>query len=135
MATAPSDRPPGPARGFVRGRAYPGAVGEDIADLSKLEDRYQRLVDDLIGADGVTPPRGGGGFHGKIFVMFVRGRLVVKLPAERVKELIAAGEGVHFDANKGTPMREWLSLDPDSTRPWLPLATEALDFARKSQRR
>jgi hypothetical protein len=117
-------------------------VSDEIADLSKLEDRYERLVDDLIGADGVTPPRGGGGFgrsalrfHGKIFVMFVRGRLVVKLPAERVGELIAAGEGIHFDANKGTPMREWLSLDPGSTRPWLPLATEALDFARKSQRR
>ena len=127
---------------FVGGGAYPGAVGDDIAGLSKPEDRYQDLVDDLIGADGVTPPRGGGGFgrsalrfHGKIFAMFVRGRLVVKLPAERVGELIAAGEGVHFDANKGTPMREWLSLDPDSARPWLPLATEALDFARKPQRR
>ena len=128
--------------GFVGGGAYPGAVGDDIADLSKPEDRYQDLVDELIGADGVTPPRGGSGFgrsalrfENKIFAMFVRGRLVVKLPAERVEELIAAGEGVHFDANKGTPMREWLSLDPDSARPWLPLATEALDFARKSQRR
>jgi hypothetical protein len=128
--------------GIVGGGAYPGAVGDDIADLSKPEDRYRDLVDELIGADGVTPPRGGSGFgrsalrfHGKIFAMFVRGRLVVKLPAERVEELIAAGEGVHFDANKGTPMREWLSLDPGSARPWLALATEALDFARKSQRR
>ena len=104
-------------------------------------DRFQDLVDDLVGTDGVTPPRGGSGFgrsalrfQGKIFAMFVRGRLVVKLPAERVGELVAAGEGVHFDANKGTPMREWLSVDPDSPRPWLPLATEALDFARRSQR-
>ena len=116
-------------------------MGEDIADLSRPADRYEDLVDKLIGADGVTPPRGGGGFgrsalrfQGKIFVMFVRGRLVVKLPAERVGELIAAGEGVHFDANKGTPMREWLNLDPDSALPWLALATEALDFARRSQR-
>jgi len=128
--------------GFVGGGAYPGVVGDDIADLSKPEDRYQDLVDGLIGTDGVTPPRGGSGFgrsalrfQNKIFAMFVRGRLVVKLPAERVEELIAAGEGVHFDANKGTPMREWLSLDPGSGRPWLALATEALDFARKPQRR
>jgi len=117
-------------------------VGDDIVDPARPEDRYQDLVDELIGADGVTPPRGGGGFgrsalryQNKIFAMFVRGRLVVKLPAGRVGELIAAGEGVHFDANKGTPMREWLSLDPDSARPWLALATEALDFARTSQRR
>ncbi len=99
--------------------------------------RYEDLVDALIGIPGVTPPRGGSGFgrsslryQGKIFAMLVRGRLVVKLPAGRVSELCAAGEGMHFDANKGTPMREWLSLDPDSEQPWLPLAREALDFAR-----
>jgi hypothetical protein len=59
---------------------------------------------------------------------------VVKLPAERVEALVRAGEGVHFDANKGTPMREWLSLDPGSALPWLPLATEALEFARSTTR-
>ena len=104
--------------------------------------RYADLVMELAGEAGVTVPPGGSGFgrsalrfHGKIFAMLVRGRLVVKLPAGRVDALVAAGDGVHFDANKGTPMREWLSLDPDSARPWLPLATEALDFARKAQRR
>jgi len=61
--------------------------------------------------------------------MFVRGSLVLKLPAGRVDELVAAGEGLRFDANKGTPMREWFSLNPQSGLQWLPLATEALDFA------
>ena len=50
--------------------------------------------------------------------------------AGRVDELVDAGEGVHFDANKGTPMKEWLSLDPGSGLDWLPLAHEALEFAR-----
>jgi hypothetical protein len=110
-------------------------------DTAGPGDRFHDLVDELVGTDGVTPPRGGSGFgrsalrfQNKIFAMFVRGRLVVKLPAERVEALVSAGAGVHFDANKGTPMREWLSVDPDSPRPWLPLATEALDFARRSQR-
>jgi hypothetical protein len=101
------------------------------------DERYEDLVDELVGNAGVTPPRGGGGFgrsalrfQGKIFAMLVRGRLVVKLPAGRVDALVAAGAGVHFDANKGTPMREWLSLDPGSGRDWLVLAREALDFAR-----
>jgi len=69
----------------------------------------------------VTPPRGGSGFgrsalrwENKIFAMLVRGRLVVKLPAARVEALDSSGGGVRFDANKGTPMREWLSLDPES---------------------
>jgi len=110
--------------------------GED-AGAGRPDERYEDLVDELVGTPGVTPPRGGGGFgrsslryQGKIFAMLVRGRLVVKLPARRVDALVEAGDGVHFDANKGTPMREWLSLDPGSGQDWLALACEALDFAR-----
>jgi hypothetical protein len=100
------------------------------------EDHFADLVDELVGIAGVTPPAGGGGFgrsalryRTKIFAMLVRGRLVVKLPESRVSALVAAGAGVPFDANKGKPMREWLSLDPDSGLDWLPLAREALAFA------
>jgi hypothetical protein len=99
--------------------------------------RFEDLVDELIGSAGVTPPRGGSGFgrsalrwEKKIFAMLVRGRLVVKLPAPRVAALVSGGDGVRFDANKGTPMKEWFSLDPESELAWLPLALEALDFAR-----
>ncbi len=109
----------------------------DNAGAGRPDERYEDLVDELVGTAGVTPPRGGGGFgrsalryQGKIFAMLVRGRLVVKVPARRVDALVEAGDGVHFDANKGTPMREWLSLDPGSGQDWLVLAREALDFAR-----
>jgi hypothetical protein len=116
----------------------------DEAPLSPA-DRFDDLCTELVGIEGVTPPRGGGGFgrsalryNGKIFAMLVRGSLVVKLPAHRVEELVAAGQGVPFDANKGTPMKEWLSLDPEADRDdrdrsdpaWLTVALEALDFAR-----
>jgi hypothetical protein len=100
------------------------------------EDRFADLVDEFVGIDGVTPPSGGPGFGRsalrfgkKIFAMFVRGRLVLKLPAARVDELVASGAGRHFDANKGIPMKEWLSLDPDSDQDWAALAREALTFA------
>ena len=48
-------------------------------------------------------------------------------------ELVAGGHGERFDANKGTPMKEWFSLDPGSALPWPPLAREALDFARSGE--
>ena len=101
------------------------------------QERYEHLVDEFAGLDGVRPPEGGSGFgrgalryRRKIFAMFVRGQLVVKLPRPRVDELVAGGHGERFDANKGTPMKEWFSLDPRSALPWPPLAREALDFAR-----
>ncbi|MGN6791366.1 MAG: hypothetical protein ACTHJW_03150 [Streptosporangiaceae bacterium] len=103
------------------------------------DPRYEDLIDELMAEPGVTPPQGRGfgrsavRLNGKIFVMFVRGHLVLKLPEDRVDDMIAAGHGVRFDANKGTPMREWLSLDPASDQPWLPLAREALSFARSGQ--
>ena len=110
-----------------------------MADRTTPEQRYEDLVDDLAGEDGVLPPPGGSGFgrsalryRRKIFAMLVRGQLVVKLPRPRVDALVAAGHGQRFDANKGTPMQEWFSLDPGSGLAWLPLAREALIFARQA---
>ena len=107
------------------------------SEADPIRERYLALVDDLMGIDGVTPPPGGSGFgrgslkyQGRIFAMLVRGQLVVKLPETRVADLITAGEGAAFDANKGTPMREWLTVDPRSRLDWLAVASEALDFAR-----
>lgn len=60
--------------------------------------------------------------------MLAHDRLAVKLPKDRVDALIGAGEGIRFDANKGTPMKEWFSLDPTSSRRWPSLAAEALAF-------
>jgi hypothetical protein len=106
---------------------------------SPSKGRFEDLVTEFNDVDGVTPPRGGAGFgrsalryRGKIFAMHVRGALVVKLPADRVAVLVAAGAGTHFDANKGTSMREWLAAnpDPDTAMSWSDLAAEALAFAR-----
>ena len=102
-----------------------------------VEERFERLVDELAGVEGVSPPSPGRGFgssalkyRGKIFAMLVRGQLVVKLSTARVAELVAAGEGRHFDANKGTPMKEWFTLDEPADLGWSELAGEALQHAR-----
>ncbi|MEU8638261.1 hypothetical protein AB0C38_39280 [Amycolatopsis sp. NPDC048633] len=99
------------------------------------EEKFEALVDEFTGRPGITPPGATGGFgrtalrvNGRIFGMFVRGQLVLKLPAPRVDELVEGGDGARFDANKGTPMKEWLALDAGSPRPWAGLAEEALEF-------
>jgi len=105
------------------------------------EDRFDAVVGELVTTPDVTPPGSGSAFgshalrfQNKIFAMLVRGRLVVKLPKARVDALVAAGEGVRFDADKGTPMKEWFSLDPASGLAWLPPAREALHFAGRRSR-
>ena len=65
---------------------------------------------------------------GKIFAMLVKGELVVKLPRDRVDELIAAGDCARFDPGHGRLMKEWASVPPGSAEDWERLAGEALRF-------
>jgi hypothetical protein len=44
--------------------------------------------------------------------------------------LVGDGSGVRFEPNKGTPWKEWFSLDLQSELAWSALAREALEFAR-----
>jgi hypothetical protein len=79
---------------------------------------------------------GGQGFgsrglrlDGKIFAMLSsKGQFVVKLPRDRVAELIRLGRGQYFDTGRDRVMKEWLAVvgDPAS---WLGLAKEARRFA------
>lgn len=100
------------------------------------EERFASVVEALLESPDVTPPTESGKefgsnalkVRGRIFAMLVRGALVVKLPAGRVAELIASGQGEPFDANKGKPMKEWLTVPPGSTMDWLGLSREAMEF-------
>ena len=105
------------------------------------EQRYDILVGALLGAPGVTvgvPGKKGFGsgalcVGGRIFAMLTRGRLVVRLPQQRVAALVASGDGERFDPGHGRLMKEWLSLAPASAEQWLPLAGEALAFVAAKQ--
>jgi hypothetical protein len=49
-----------------------------------------------------------------------------------VTALIDDGVGSPFDAGKGTPMKEWLTVMRDDEGTWQALAREALSFVRRS---
>jgi len=67
---------------------------------------------------------------GKIFAMLSRqGELVVKLPKQRVDELVASGAGARFDPrHDGRLMKEWVTVPGRLSGDWAQLATEALQF-------
>ena len=67
--------------------------------------------------------------NGKIFAMQVKGKLVVKLPKQRVDELVANGRGKYFDPGHGRLMKEWAALDSPESE-WVGLAKEAYRFVK-----
>ena len=105
------------------------------------ESKYAGLVKEFAPRPSITHVAEGGGFGsrgqlkvgGRIFAMLVRGELVLKLPRQRVDELVAGGQGKYFDAGKGKPMREWFALSARSRQPWTPLAQEAFDFVKEAR--
>ncbi|HEX6488250.1 MAG TPA: hypothetical protein VF137_05160 [Candidatus Dormibacteraeota bacterium] len=111
-----------------------------IADVTP-EARYTALTQQMEGLEDVTHLPEGRGFgssgqlkvRGRIFAMLVRGELVLKLPRDRVEDLVATGQGRYFDAGKGKPMREWFVLSPESAVRWAPLAEEALVFVKDAK--
>ena len=105
-----------------------------MPEVPIAEARFADLVEALAGREGVTVGSGRRGFgsgalqvNGRIFAMVSGGKLVLKLPRERVEALLASGEGTVFDAGKGRPMREWVALDHRTER-WLELARDARAF-------
>jgi TfoX N-terminal domain len=114
--------------------AFPAVTVPDPGAL------FEELVEGFRTDPAVTPPSPGRGFgasglkvDGKIFAMVSRGELVVKLPRERVDELIAAGKGTRFDPGHGRLMKEWVSVGPDEAASWRKLAEEARAFVAGSR--
>jgi hypothetical protein len=70
--------------------------------------------------------------HNRVFAMRVGDDLVLKLPANRVAELIEAGvAGPHVV--DGRPMKEWANLRPAREKQWLELTKESLVHVRNKR--
>ncbi len=101
-------------------------------------ERFAAMVAATAGDPDVQPPDSAGGRRfgsetlrvgGSIVAMLVQGRVVLKLPRDRVDALIAAGDGEPFDNGRGRPMREWVALAGDPAED-AALLSAALDLAR-----
>ncbi len=64
----------------------------------------------------------------KVFAMLVKGKLVVKLPKERVGALVAARDGEYFDPGHGKLSKEWVAVKAGDQTAWVKLAKEAKEF-------
>jgi hypothetical protein len=95
------------------------------------EDPFDEIAADYLDRDGVTMGRmirsHGLKVRGR-FICFRRpDTLAVKLPAERVDELVAEGL-VRFDRGDGRPMREWVESPDRDLASWPALLEEAYAY-------
>jgi hypothetical protein len=99
-------------------------------------EMYNGVLNGLKGEAEIGEGRGFGSsalkVNCKIFAMLNAGRLVVKLPRDRVQELVADDVGEPFDTGGGRVMKEWVALKPSTEADWLAAAREARDFVRKA---
>ena len=72
----------------------------------------------------------------KMFVMWMKGELILKLPKELVDTLVASKRGKHFYHlfDKSRLMKEWVSIGDKNKSNWVKLAKEAKDFAALTQK-
>jgi hypothetical protein len=113
-------------------------AGTQTKRLDEGEAAFARLAETLSKDPRVDDPEmaraKGFGSKGlkvarKLFAFESKGRLVVKLPSDRVEALASSGKGKKFDPGHGRLMKEWLAVDFASHTLWLSLAQEALAFA------
>ena len=66
----------------------------------------------------------------KMFVMFQKGKYVVKLPKDRVTELLTSEKGLPYDPGNGKIMKEWVIIPEENSEKWIEFASEAKEFAK-----
>ena len=68
----------------------------------------------------------------KFFAIWWHEQLVVKLPSERLAELVAAGDGQPFEPMPGRAMNGWLVVEPSVE--WPSLAAQARAHVEQHQK-
>ena len=108
--------------------------------VAKLTAALRELPELASVIDAFESPKEGRKFgsnglkvNGKLFALFTQDTLVVKLPKERVLELVAAEIGKPFDPGHGRLMKEWLTVTSRRAS-WLELTREAHAFVKKATR-
>ena len=92
------------------------------------DERWEKLADDAVGGEvtrGTMFGSQGLRTGKKFFAIWWHEQLVVKLPAGRLQELVAAGQADVFEPMEGRPMNGWALLHGEI--PWDPVVTDARD--------
>lgn len=113
-----------------------GKKKTEKTEAQGIDARFSPVAQALAGLPGVKAGKVFASYgltvNGKIFAMFGRGRLVVKLPKERVDEMVGSGKAERFNPGHGRLMKEWAAFQSQEAQ-WVELAREAYEFVKKGK--
>ena len=80
----------------------------------------------------VNEGRGAQGikFGKKMFIMFLKGDLLIQLSPDRVDELVAAGEAQSYDPGTGNPMKDRVLVPAVKRDTWITLSEESKQYVQ-----
>ncbi len=84
--------------------------------------------------DVETPgPKGAQGlkYGGKMFAMFYKGNLTVKLSPDRVQAIIDSGDGEPHDPGTGKPMKDRVLIPAGNKNRWIEYCEESVAYVKK----
>ena len=110
------------------------ATNDRDSNSTKVDQRFEKVVAAYATDKHVKKGRSFSSenvlsVNGKIFAMLYKGTFVLKLPAERVDQLVSLGLGVNWGPSKGRTMKEWIAIESERAS-WLELSREAYAFVK-----
>ncbi|MBY9021137.1 MAG: hypothetical protein KGD67_08765 [Candidatus Lokiarchaeota archaeon] len=93
------------------------------------EELWSNLKEHFLKLDEVQKQGESLKIRKKMFAMLSKENYVVKLPKERVAELLSSGEGLPYDPGNGRIMKEWVIIPEEFSDKWMDYASEAKQFA------
>ena len=97
---------------------------------NELKDHFRHNPDVIIcngkGAQGLK-------YNGKMFVMFYKGDLTVKLKPETAHNLIKEGKGLPHDPGTGTPMKDRILIPASQKDNWIAMCELSYQEAKERE--
>ena len=97
-----------------------------------IENEWVKVKEHFLKISGVQKQGDSIKIKKKMFAMLNKGvKFVLKLPKDRVDELINSGNGQPYDPGNGKIMKEWVIIPMDVKEKWIEYTNEAMKFAKK----
>lgn len=102
--------------------------------MANREDPFAEIKAHFADVDDVVVNEGKGSqglkYGKKMFTMFYKGQLAVKLSPGRVTELIRTAEGLPLDPGTGKPMKDRVIIPISAKERWIEFCVESKAYAQ-----